>query len=200
MRAWRAFSAADGGTYERAWFFTILRNIAGRVFLGERASAAERGAYQALVDCEALALSDDAASESRLVVPEPFPSYEEELQLAEAILPGWMGVRFRQVSDLRREDYGLQDGAVSVQAVYPDSAALEAGLEVGDIILGPPDALFAEQYRLREWIMTAPIGEQQTLLVQRGGAQRVVTLTPRPFPIKMPDLPGPPKEGSPAPP
>ena len=179
---------------------TILRNIAGRVFLEQHASAAEREAYQALVDCEALVLSDEAASESRLVVPEPFPSYEEELQLAEAILPGWMGVRFRQVSDLRREDYGLQDGAVSVQAVYPDSAALEAGLEVGDIILGPPDALFAEQYRLREWIMTAPIGEQQTLLVQRGGAQRVVTLTPRPFPIKMPDLPGPPKEGSPAPP
>lgn len=28
LRAWRAFSAAEGGTYERAWFFTILRNIA----------------------------------------------------------------------------------------------------------------------------------------------------------------------------
>lgn len=178
----------------------VLTSIAGRQYLKEHATAAERDAYDSLVECEAFSLGDTAKSPSTLVVSEPFPSYEEELELAETILPGWMGIRFRQASETRRTEYRLQDGAVSVRTVYPDSPAKEAGVEVGDIILGPPDAPFTERQRIREWVMTASIGEPQPLLVQRGDEQLQITLTPQAYPLKWPKLPGPPKAGSTAPP
>jgi hypothetical protein len=177
----------------------VLTSIAGRQYLQEYATAAERDAYDSLVACEAFALSETAKSLSTLVVSEPFPSYEEELKLAETILPGWMGVRFRQASETRRTKYRLQDGAVSVLTVYPDSPAKEAGLEVGDIILGPPDAPFTERQRIREWVMTASIGEPQALLVQRGDERLQITLTPQAYPLRWPELLGPPKPGSTAP-
>ena len=47
--------------------------------------------------------------------------------------------------------------------------------------------------------MTASIGEPQPLLVQRGDEQLQITLTPQAYPLKWPELPGPPKAGSPAP-
>ncbi len=177
----------------------VLTSIAAQVYLEQYATPTERDAYHSLIACEAFALSDTATSPSMLAVSEPFPSYEEELKLAETILPGWMGVRFRQASAMRRKQYRLQDGAVSVLTVYPDSPAKKAGIEVGDIVLGPPEAPFTERERIREWVMTASIGEPHPLLVQRGDEPRQITLTPKPYPLKWPELPGPPKVGSTAP-
>jgi thiol-disulfide isomerase/thioredoxin len=84
--------------------------------------------------------------------------------------------------------------------VYPDSPAAKAGLEVGDIVLGPPDAPFTEQQQIREWAMTAPIDEPGWLLVQRGHEELPVSLRPEPYPLEWPALPGPPEVGSMAPP
>jgi thiol-disulfide isomerase/thioredoxin len=176
----------------------ILTNIAGRVYLAQHATPAERDAFAALVQCEDLVATVPSGVPG-LVEPEPFPSYEEELKLAEAALPGWMGIRFRQANPSHRERYQLEAGAVAVLTVYPDSAAQKAGLEVADIILGPPDDLFTESERIREWVMTAPIGKAQPLLVQRGDDRIQVTLTPIPYPLEWPSLPGPPKVGSVAP-
>jgi thiol-disulfide isomerase/thioredoxin len=178
----------------------VLTSIAGRVYVANHATESERKAYAALVGCEALTLPGMQASESPPVVPEPFPSYEEELELAQEVLPGWMGIRFRQASVTRRAEFNLGAGAVSVLAVYPDSPAEKAGLEVGDIVLGPPDAPFTEPQRIREWAMTAPIDEPEWLLVQRGHEELRVSLRPEPYPLKWPALPGPPKVGSMAPP
>jgi len=80
--------------------------------------------------------------------------------------------------------------------IVADSPAQQAGLEVGDMILGPPDAPFSEPQQIREWIMTAPIGMPTPLQVLRGEQSLGLTLTPQRYPIKWPSLPGPPKVGS----
>jgi thiol-disulfide isomerase/thioredoxin len=48
--------------------------------------------------------------------------------------------------------------------------------------------------------MLSPVGRPAPLVVQRGDAQIQVTLVPAPFPLKFPELPGPPKVGTAAPP
>ncbi len=177
----------------------VLISIAGRVYLARHGTAAERKAYNGVVNGEALALRRSGESPAPLLSPEPFPPYHEELRLAEQALPGWMGIRFRPVSPARREKFQLEPGAVSVIAVYPDSPALKTGLEVGDIILGTPGEPFTEPERIREWTMTATIGEPQHLQLQRGEERISVRFTPKPYPRKWPKLPGPPNVGSAAP-
>ena len=83
--------------------------------------------------------------------------------------------------------------------MFPDSPAEHAGIEVGDIVLGPPDAPFTAKHRIREWIMTAPIGEPQPLLIRRDDEELLVNLATGPYPIETPVLPGPPREGTAAP-
>ena len=178
----------------------VLVGIAGRQYLAEDGTAAQREAYANLAGHEGFALRAVGDVRDRLAGVEPFPSFEEELALAEAALPGWMGIQFRHVSPKKRERNGLEAGAVRVQAVFPGSPAEAAGLEPGDIILGRPGRPFTERDFVREWVMTAPIGEAQPLQVLRDANVETLALTPQPFPSVWPDLPGPPKVGSPAPP
>jgi thiol-disulfide isomerase/thioredoxin len=177
----------------------VLTSIAGRVYVANHGTPRQRENYEALVACESLALGESGTSPSAPVRREPFPSYDEELKLAERVLPGWMGIRFKQASPIRRDRFDLEAGAVSVVAVYPDSPAKKAGLEVGDIVLGPRGEPFTERHQIREWVMTAKIGEPTWLVVQRGDDRLQAKLTPQPYPLKWPALPGPPKVGSPAP-
>ena len=174
----------------------LLTSIAGRVYLAQAGTADQQQAYEGLRTCEALTLGATSSPVSTPVIPEPFPSYAEEMKLAEAVLPGWMGIRFKQADTTVRASFGLQDGASTVQVVYPDSPAQQAGLEVGDIILGPPDAPFTEPQQIREWVMTAPLGTPIPLQVLRGEQRLRLTLTPQRYPIKWPSLPGPPQVGS----
>ena len=156
----------------------------------------QRQAYERLKACEALALDKTGATISPLALPTPFPSYDEDLKLAEAVLPGWMGIRFKQANATVHAQFGLTPGASTVLTVYPDSPAQQAGLEVGDIILGPPNVPFTEQQQIREWVMTAPIGTPTPLQLLRGEQWLPLTLTPQRYPLKWPSLPGPPQVGS----
>jgi thiol-disulfide isomerase/thioredoxin len=178
---------------------SILYSIAGREYLSRDGSTAQREAYANLTGHEAFALKDAVENLDSVADIEPFPSFADELKLAEAALPGWMGIQFRALSAERRSEHGLGIGAVSVLAVYPDSPAAEAGLAAGDIIVGRPDQPFTERDYVREWVMTAPIGEAQPLQVRRGDEMLTLALTPGPFPAEWPSLPGPPEVGSPAP-
>jgi thiol-disulfide isomerase/thioredoxin len=178
----------------------VLTRVAGRVYLATHGTEAERAAYRALLSCERLAFG---AGDPRTIAPappEPFPSYDEELKLAETILPAWMGIRFKQANPTIRTEQGLAEGAAAVLAVYPDSPAKAAGIEVGDLVLGPPGEPFTEANQIREWVMTSPIGAAASLDVLREKRLVRLTLTPERYPMKWPDLPGPPKIGSPAPP
>jgi hypothetical protein len=174
----------------------ILTSIAGRVFLAQDGNDEQRKAYERLRACESINLGDMKTTTKTPAPLAPFPSYDEERQLAETVLPGWMGIRFSQANSTVRMRFSLKNGASVVLAVYPDSHAQQAGIEVGDIILGPPDNHFAEQNQVREWVMTAPIGTPTTLQVLRGDQSLLLALIPQRYPMKWPSLPGPPKIGS----
>lgn len=179
----------------------LLNQIAGRVYLAEHGTAEERATYAALLACEDVNfVAAPVATAATLEPPPAFPQLDDDRRVVQAVMPAWMGIQFRPVSDTVRKREQLTAGAVTVMSVYPDSAAAKAGLEVGDIILGPPDTPFQEPHQVREWTMRREIGEPAPLQVSRDGAIQRVVLKPEPYPLKIPELPGPPKVGSAAPP
>ena len=180
---------------------TLLEQIAGRVYL-ESASAEDRATFAALRACEDVNFleSPPFASAAAMDPPEQFPPLDEDRQIVQAVMPAWMGIQFRPASLTVHKNEKHPPGAVTVMTVYPDSAAAAAGLEVGDVILGPPGKPFLEPQQVREWTMQREIGEPAPLNIVRAGQGHQVTLRPEPYPIKLPELPGPPKVGSAAPP
>lgn len=180
----------------------LLDQIAGRVYLAERGTPQERATYAALLGCEDVTLRADPpfASAAAMDPPPAFPPLNDDRKVVAAVMPAWMGIQFKPLTETARARDQRTAGAVTVMMVYPDSAASKAGLEVGDVILGPPDAPFQEPHQVREWTMRREIGETAPLDVARGSTVTRVELKPEPYPIKMPELPGPPKVGSAAPP
>jgi len=176
----------------------LLLRIAGERYLETRATPAERTAFDALERCEDLDL-DVHANQPAPVPTDAFPSYEDDLAQAQTVLPAWMGIQFRPVTPEERDKDKLPSGAVSVRVVYPDSPAAQAGLEVGDILLGPPGKPFSEPRQVREWTMLQEVGKPRPLEVLHDGKLVRRTLVPGEHPGKFPELPGPPKVGSAAP-
>lgn len=177
----------------------LLLRIAGQVYLATRASDAERASFAALARCEDLSLGVRGAAPASSP-GDDFPSYEDDLATAKTVMPAWMGIQFRPVTPEERGAQQLPAGAVTVRLVYPDSPAGKAGLEVGDILLGPPGAPFAEPRQVREWTMLQEVGEPRVLEVLHDGSRVKRTLVPGEHPGKFPELPGPPRVGGTAPP
>lgn len=205
---WRLDTRKAGTQRMRA----ILIGIAGRVLLAEGETASEerpaqRAAYERLTSCEAHEPGELA--ESARLAPEPavrpFPPLAHELSLLEEILPSWLGVRFRAVPSALRAGRNLPAGASWLEAVFPDSPATQAGLEAGDILLGPPARHFSANGQLREWTMTSPRDTPLELDVLRpreraeDDVELVATLKLGPYPLVWPELPGPPLVGDAAP-
>ena len=179
----------------------ILTAVAGRVYLATRGTPGERAAYEALLRCEDLGLGtgEGPLPLTTAAVVEPFPPYEDDVRLAAKVLPAWMGIRFKQAEAETRERHHLEAGATEVEAVYPDSPAEAAGLQVGDVVLGPPGAPFKENQQIREWTMLSKIDAPAPLVVLRGDRQMRVTLAPKPYPLQWTTVAGPPKVDAPAP-
>jgi len=177
----------------------LLTDVAARTYLERRGGAAARQEAAALLACESFTLPRVGGSAHALTAPERFPPLEDDLALARATMPGWLGIQFRPAPESVREKRGLGAGAVSVVAVYPNSPASAAGLRVGDVVIGPPDAPFAEDTQVREWTMLSTLDQERTLRVLRGERPTDVTITPGARPLKWPSLPGPPKVGAAAP-
>ncbi|MDX2171447.1 MAG: redoxin family protein [Deltaproteobacteria bacterium] len=180
----------------------LLDQIAGRVYLAERGTQVERQTYAALVGCEDVAFvaEPEYAAAAAMDAPAPFPPLQDDREVMQRVMPAWMGIQFKPLTEAQRKKEGRTPGAVAVLVVYPGSAAERAGLEVGDVILGPPGAPFQEPHQVREWVMQREIGEAAPIEVVHNGNLRTVTLHPEPYPIKMPELPGPPKVGDAGPP
>ena len=180
---------------------TLLTTMAGRVYMTTRAAPAERAAFERLAACEDLALGGPVAASvpAALAPEETFPPLAEERRLVEELMPAYMGIYFRPLAETQRKKWNTSEGAVSVMTVNADSPAAAAGLAVGDVILGPPGALFTEPTQVREWTMRSEIGVDYELDTLRDGVHRSVTLRPGPYPLELPKLPGPPKVGSIAP-
>jgi thiol-disulfide isomerase/thioredoxin len=178
---------------------TLLKDLAGRYYMSQYAPPEERDAFARLETCEDLALAAPDEVRRSSQSPEPFPSLSAEQRTLEEIAPGWLGLRYRPPSAEERRNYELPAGAVVVSKVIPDSPAAEAGLQVTDVLLGPPDEPFREPHALREWVMRGEIGRLHDLLLLRDGEKRGVELALAPYPLKLPALPGPPQIGSASP-
>jgi thiol-disulfide isomerase/thioredoxin len=179
----------------------ILQSIAGREYLELHGTPLERDTYARLRACEDLWVdpSPRVDSAAALPAPEQFPALTSDRALVNTVMPAWMGIRYRPLEEVEHETEGTATGAVAVITVYPESPAESAGLHVGDIILGASGSRFAEPNQVREWTMRSEIGEQYPLEVLRDRKLMRLTLRPAPFPIEMPELPGPPEVGSAAP-
>ncbi|MFQ5477295.1 MAG: redoxin family protein [Candidatus Binatia bacterium] len=178
---------------------TLLGSIAGRVYLDGRGSPDQRAAFAALRHCEDLRIPPVARMAKTLIQPEPFPAFKEDVDKATAALPAWLGVRFRDVEAPALDELKLNKGATRVLAVYPGSPAEAAGLQNGDVIVGPPDRPFDESGRIRSWTMLSKIDETTTLEVIRDGEPMRLSVVMARYPLKWPALPGPPELGAEAP-
>jgi thiol-disulfide isomerase/thioredoxin len=195
---------------------TILIDVAGRVLLdrpsddgaGTPPRSFQRQAVERLDRCEAFVAGRPPAPDTTLreAAASPFPPVSAELALLQEISPAWLGVRFRGVPESVRAGRRLVAGANLLDAVYPESPAEKAGLEAGDIVLGPPQELFESPRELREWTMTAPVGVPLPLLVLRPATDAdddrefEATLVLRSDPVDLPSLPSAPAPGERAPP
>jgi thiol-disulfide isomerase/thioredoxin len=178
----------------------VLFRIAGIQYVTSEGTPAERAQLARLLSCEDLRLPvAPPPAGTRTTTREPFPTFEDDVTASQRVVPGWMGVEFRPASERIRRTLAGGVGAASVRAGFPNSPAKEAGLEIGDVIIGPPAERFTEPQQLREWVMTAPLDRPVPLEIMRDGRVRQVVLTPRAYPRVWPQLPGPPKPGSPAP-
>ncbi len=154
---------------------TLLTRIAGKVYLDRYGSNREREAFEALSECESFRLGKPRRRSAReLDLPPPFPPLIDEMHLLAGVLPGWIGIEYGAVNRGTRHYLGLAAGAVAVTRVYPHSPAAEAGIEAGDIILGPPEAYFVERHRIREWTMTSLADQIRALDVLRNGRIRTL--------------------------
>ena len=179
---------------------SVLLDIAGKSWLAAHGTPAQQHAHASLLACEDLSLPRaPRAPAPRVVEGAPYPSLDKDLELAHRILPGWMGVTFQGLSSEQQKKKKLADGASMVTAVFPDSPAKTAGFTVGDIVLGPPGQPFTARNQLRAFTMLSAIDTPAPLDVIRGEGHVTLTLVPKPFPMKWPELPGPAAIGAVAP-
>ncbi|HYD47530.1 MAG TPA: PDZ domain-containing protein, partial [Terriglobales bacterium] len=179
----------------------LLTAIAGQVYLHRTEAGSDpllqaaAEDYQALVRCEDLRLPPQPDIGFELAEPKAFPRLESDIEAGTAALPSWMGIRFQRVRDEMQKRWQLSPGAAMVVAVFPDSPAARAGLEVGDIVVGPPGQHFRDPGEVRWWTMLSPVGKSRQLEILRDGEPRTVAIEPAAFPLRWPELPGPPRVG-----
>jgi len=197
--------AADGARYRMEVRLaallrlrTLLTSLAGRQYLATRASAAQRHRYDRLVTCEDLVLPSTPGADTVDLSPD-LPRFDDDVRATQAALPSYLGIQFRDLDAERRKSLKLNEGAASVQAVFPDTPAALAGIEPGDIIVGANQRPFSQANEVRLWSMLAPPGKPAQVEVLRRNQRLSLALTPAPYPLHWPKLPGPPQVGTRAP-
>jgi thiol-disulfide isomerase/thioredoxin len=182
----------------------ILLSIAGRVELDHAGTGAQKAAFDGFRRCEDVSfprLATPAASTTPVAATAvaSYPPFEQDVKLTRDALPGWMGIRFKDPGEDVRTKQHLSEGASMVALVYPDSPALAAGLQAGDIVTGPPGKPFTTRNEIRQWTMLSEIGKASELEIVRDGKRKRIQIAPDPFPVKWPSLPGPVQVGALAP-
>jgi serine protease Do len=75
---------------------------------------------------------------------------------------------------------------VGVERVYPGSPAERAGIEAGDVILGPPGHPFTWANEIRQWTMLTPLHEPRELELLRNGETVTISIEFDPYPSRLP--------------
>jgi S1-C subfamily serine protease len=90
--------------------------------------------------------------------------------LRDEIEPSWIGVGVDAPSaEPGGRKRALPEGAAVIVSVEGGSPADEAGLQIGDVVLGLPEQAFTRSWQFREWMMTAPRNAPNLLRVLRPG-------------------------------
>jgi putative serine protease PepD len=108
----------------------------------------------------------------------------EDLEAGEGqVTPGqaFLGVSSRDVAEVTDDvkatfDITVDEGAF-VDAVVPDSAADEAGLQAGDVIIEIDGDDVTESSQVREAILERDAGDTVELKILRGGEERTIEAT-----------------------
>jgi thiol-disulfide isomerase/thioredoxin len=177
----------------------LLVDVAGRQYMEQHAASDESSEFIRLQACEDLTLARLPDTEHRTRAAEPFPTLAAERLQLEEIVPAWLGMRFRSPTEAARSKHQLPGGATAVMAVFPDSPAAEAELQIGDIVLGPSGSSFDAPKEVREWVMQGEIGRPVGLRVLRDEEEIELTIQLARYPLKLPELPGRREVGSKAP-
>jgi hypothetical protein len=169
---------------------TLLIRIAGLIHLDQYGNGRERLAFDEVGRCENVSVRPEGAVRRRAAAgdlalrrPEKFPPLAADVELVDAVTPGWLGVGFREVDRVTAVDQSLARGAVKVLTVHTRSPAELAGIEVGDTILGPPGAHFGDKYAIRSWSMLARPGATHRLEVLRGEQSLAVDVEMAHYPV-----------------
>ena len=180
---------------------SLLVDVAGRHYMERYAPNEESAEFGKLTACEDLTFArlPNATDRNRSRLREPFPTLAAERLQLEEIVPAWLGMRFRAPGAEERANYELAGGASVVIAVFPDSPAAQAELQVGDIVLGPTGDDFREPKAVREWVMQGEIGRPVGLRLLRDGEEVELTIQLARYPLELPKMPGPREVGSKAP-
>lgn len=102
----------------------------------------------------------------------------EQIKSKGHVSRGWLGVIIQEVTRELAESFGLPkaSGALVAQ-VLPDSPALKAGVEVGDVILEFNGERITRSSVLPPIVGVTPIGEASKLMVLRDGKEKELTVT-----------------------
>ena len=102
----------------------------------------------------------------------------KQLQEKGQVSRGWLGVQIQAITSDLADSFGLTapSGAL-VSKVMPDSPAMQAGVEVGDIILRFQDKVIERHTQLPALVSMTPIGEKTSLTVRRGGQEQTLEVT-----------------------
>jgi serine protease Do len=94
----------------------------------------------------------------------------------------WLGVALTEISDRIANYYGLANQEGAIIQVYPDSPAIKAGLQDGDIIKEVNHGKIKEPQDVIKAVSKAKVGQEIELLIYREGTLKVfkVKLEARP--------------------
>jgi len=90
---------------------------------------------------------------------------------------GWLGVRIQDVTADIAEGLGLETAAGALVTDVPEGPALEAGLEVGDVITSFDGAPVEDTRELVRIVGQSPVGETVRVIVLRDGTTQTLLVT-----------------------
>jgi len=90
---------------------------------------------------------------------------------------GWLGVRIQDVTMEIAEGLGLETAAGALVTDVPEGPALEAGLEVGDVITSFDGISVEDTRELVRIVGQSPVGDTVRVIVLRDGATQTLLVT-----------------------